>query len=98
MKILLLLAASLCLSVPAFGQYVTKVEKLTPAEMKALEVAQAKVSQARAEQEALLLKIAQDHGMKEESWMEWQTYTEISGEYILLRFHNSMIKYPIPKQ
>ena len=89
MKTLLLF---LTISTFAVGQETTvntgtliSAEKLTSVEQKELFEAQQKIAQANAELSQVQTKIAAAHKMTEQSYMEWSTWYEFDGDYILYR-------------
>lgn len=65
-----------------------KVEKLTQDEVMAITEARARVFEAEVQLKEEEKKIAANHGMKEESYMEWSTSVVIRDEYIFLQKKN----------
>jgi hypothetical protein len=80
----LLLSIIMCKPLYAGGT-LEKVEPLTHEEKNLLYAARQGVTEAKTELRKLEERIARDHKMKEESWMEWRSWFEIDGDYILLR-------------
>jgi len=62
-----------------------KVEELTKTEMTELAKAEKNVEVALKQLETVKTKISAAHEMEGESWMEWRSYVEFDGVYILLR-------------
>lgn len=67
-----------------------RAEKVTESEKKQLASAQEKIAKANGELLALQIAIAKAHDMKAESWMEWSTWYEFDGDFILFRHSNHM--------
>ena len=65
-------------------------EKLTDQEKKMLSEAYAKVSDAAVNLRVTKEKIAAQHSMKEEHWMEWSSWYEFDGDYIVKRYQSHM--------
>lgn len=96
MKKLILVAAVFCLMVGLVdaGELI-RVEKLTEEEKLQIDVAEARISEAQANLINIKRKIAEDHQMKEESWMEWSSTIDFDGEYILLRKQSHMSSWTL---
>ena len=62
---------------------ITKVEKLTPEELKNYKEAQNSLIEARENMNKVSDGIAKSHQMSKETFMEWSCYYEINGEYII---------------
>ncbi|OFY39601.1 MAG: hypothetical protein A2Z69_00200 [Bacteroidetes bacterium RBG_13_44_24] len=71
------------------------VEKLTDQEKQELSEASKKLHEARENLEAIQDKIAKSHKMSNESWMEWGSWYEINGDYILSYYQSFMGYYSI---
>lgn len=89
MRILILFVSLAC---AAFAQEGTlrAAEKLTVAEQAQICAATSKVMTAQQELANVKSSIAAAHKMSAESWMEWSSWYEFDGEYILSRFKNHM--------
>jgi len=91
MKAIALLMFSVALTAVGTAQGITKAEPLTPAQHKQLDEARQKVHDAEVALEKVKESIAQEHGFLQQDWMEWQAWWEIDGDYIVARYHNSMM-------
>ena len=60
-----------------------RVEKLTETEKAILQERIEDVRSAQRALDAVKTIIAKSHKMTPESWMEWRSWTEIDGDYIL---------------
>jgi hypothetical protein len=68
-----------------------QVEKLTPEEQAELLLLENKVKEAHQNLTNLKNRIAKDHRMENQRWVEWQpAWYEIDGNYILLRRQSFM--------
>ena len=67
-----------------------KVEELTETEMTELAKAEKNVEVALKKLKTVKTKISAAHEMEGESWMEWRSYVEFDGVYILLRHQSFM--------
>lgn len=85
----LYLAQITLLQTPISGT-MQKVEKMSPEEIKTLSSARRAEEEAHFKVEALQKKIAASHGMATQSWMEWQTWVEFDGDFIVYRYRSSM--------
>lgn len=74
----------------AFAGTLSRAEKLTDIEIKALDVADKAVKEVQKEADKLKVKIAEAHGMKPQSYMEWRSWVEFDGDYILLHCQSHM--------
>lgn len=80
-------------AVKAFGQIdnpIVRAEQLTDAQKKSIRDAEQKVEDANEALQKVKEGVAAEHGMKSERWMEWQSWWEIDGDFIIFRHHNSM--------
>ena len=66
------------------------VEKLTDTEKKELSSAESKVSDALKNVEDVKAKIAAAHNMHGQEYMEWRSWVEFDGDYILYRYQSYM--------
>lgn len=73
----------------------SRAEKMSDAEKVELATAEKKVVEAQKEVESVKRRIAEAHNMKGESWMEWRSWIEFDGDYILYRFKSHMEIYGI---
>ena len=67
-----------------------RVERLTPEERVEMITAVKDVGDAQKRLDALKQKIAAAHGMAGESWMEWRSWYEFDGDFILYRYQSHM--------
>lgn len=88
MKYAIMVVLAMTLGVMAFGQAGTlqRAEKLTETEKKALSDAQEKVASAQQELQHTRAIIAVAHGMGESHWMEYSSWYEFDGDFILQRY------------
>jgi exonuclease VII small subunit len=73
---------------PSFGS-LQRAEQLTTEEKNQLTAAQAKVDSAVSELENTKRKVADAHHMKSEEYMEWRTWYEFDGDFVLFRFRSN---------
>jgi len=66
------------------------VEKLTPEQHRKLTEAGAALTEAQAKYAEVQKQIAAEHGFKKESYMEWRTWYEFDGDFIIKRYQNNM--------
>lgn len=63
-----------------------RVEQITPEEKVELQKARDAIAKANSEYEAAKAKVAGAHKMTQESYMEWSSWYEFDGDFILQRF------------
>lgn len=73
------------------GSTLNRVEMLTPDEKAQLQSAQLKVVEAEKELERVKSTVAGNHKMTQESYMEWSSWYEFNGDFIL-QHHRSMMQ------
>lgn len=67
----------------AWAGDLVRVDKLSDKEKQELSVVRKKVIDAQKELEEIQHKIAKSHDMSKQDWMEWRSWYEIDGDYIL---------------
>lgn len=72
-----------------------KVEELTKTEMTELAKAEKNVEVALKQLETVKTKISAAHEMEGESWMEWKSWVEFDGIYILLKHQSFHANFDI---
>ena len=101
LRTLLIVALIVVCAAATFGQQGTivlgaqsgtlvKAEKLTGKEKVALSDATAKVASAQAELAKIKAQIAVQHQMTQSSWMEYSSWYEFDGDFILQRYQSYM--------
>lgn len=84
------LVAGQSISISGRGTTLQRVEALSADEKAELVKAEVAVAKASADLEAVKAKIAVAHKMGRESWMEWSSWYEFDGDFILFRFLSNM--------
>ena len=74
------------ISLPQPAGTLKNVERITPEEKDDLQKAAAAVAKAQSDFEAAQARVAAAHKMTHESYMEWSSWYEFDGDYILQRF------------
>jgi len=69
------------------------VEKLTEIEILQLKEAKDAAREANRKLQEVQDRIAIDHKMKGESWMEWSSWYEINGEFIFYYYRSNMQQF-----
>lgn len=72
-----------CLGQSSTIATLTKVERITKEESNKLSVAYARVQGEQNALKQLKEQIAEDHGFSQERYMEWSSWYEFNGDYIL---------------
>jgi hypothetical protein len=65
-----------------------RAEKMTDQEKSSLQAARNKVAEAQAQLAQVEGIIASAHSMNAQSWMEYSTWYEFDGDFILYRYQN----------
>lgn len=95
MKSIILTMAVLLMEASMLGQQFTlpaqqgtlrRAEAITPEEKAELQKAQDAITKAQADFETAKAKVAAAHKMTTESYMEWRSWYEFDGDFILQRF------------
>ncbi len=69
---------------PLYATDLQRVEQLTESERQELKAAKKAIDAANLAYKNVVDNIAKNHNMKSETWMEWRTWYEINGDFILL--------------
>ncbi len=86
----ILLLAIIFLAGVCWGEELKAVEKLNEIEILQLKGAKDSVKQAQTKLKKLEDQIAKDHKMRGETYMEWSSWYEIKGEFILFYYQSNM--------
>ena len=90
-RLAVILVIVMCFSFPAicFSE-LSRVEKLTLKEKAIIVNAEKNIQEIVKLLDEIKKEIAIAHKMKAESWMEWQTWVEFDGDFILLYYKSNM--------
>lgn len=73
---------------PPLPGTLARVDPLTDSQIHALFEAQNAVFKAQLHLQNVQARIASEHKMTEQNWMEWRSWYEFDGKFILLRVQN----------
>jgi hypothetical protein len=85
------------LTLSGHSQTLRRVEALTSEEKAELAAAEAEVDKANLGLLATQAKIAAAHKMTHESYMEWSSWYDFDGDFILQRFQSNMVMNSVIK-
>jgi hypothetical protein len=86
----LLIVAMLMVAGTGWAETLTRVDKMSDAEISRRRAAIAEVNKAQEAVASINQEIATAHGMKAEDWMEWSSRVTFEGDYIFLYRSNHM--------